>query len=1582
MESGNHSDSTDMDTVSMEMDSDGTKGEEAMDIVTTSSEEEEESNNSTSEGRKITLAPLSFEAVSDSEESLTGSQSTSSQQGLSVSVVSGLRGVSRARGKRRRMSRSQRSRKSSLSVTHTATQLASDSDTEGSEAKKSLKTRKTGFSGRAQVPPVPSYPPPLTPPPPPPPVTKSLLSLAAHTLPNVTPSPAHSPTLASTSSSTGDTKTSETSEVSVADFEKSEAVLSATLPIAPIDVEFITDTDTASESGLPGSIPLVSFRDPMLSGIGSDDAPTPERMEVPLAESDIPHSLPTNVEQRVLDGEAFSVSSSVCVPVEVDSSPLSEPLSMAGNVASDSFELVDQLPLVVLDSLLPDLATSDSDSTTVRGSSEVYHSNKHELPSVKGVRESESNDQSESDLVSGSVQLLMDSEPCGDHDNATMSLNPMESNPFVSMLKIAKVESLSESSETFSPVTTTINPSVFHTIMSRELGQASKISVASYVGTSSRVVPNTATATSQSTAEHSNQAVTEGGTPDGTTSVPKANDVLRPETQHAIGSDLEETAIAAMDCVSQLNVDTDSSTDTHREERDGRKTDTVERGKSDTVIMAESGATGRVTQRGVRKLPLFRSGSDSVVVVGNKRESSQNRSVAKTTDSSPSSTSKSLTLSPVIEASPTLNRALQSTLTSALAPALQSALGHSQSSQVLSDPTATSAPLSPMLSSTLQRTLDKALSPVLESMLAISPSHNQAGDLRVPKASAMSCGEMNIEILPQSRESEVSHEPTCTSQHLVSAESQTQEKSVETQKQTPSVLRTAESTTSSTGPTLTTTSAFVPVSVAAQTIGFKGGSTSAFVPVSETAQTSIGFKGGSTSAFVPVSVAAQTSIGFKGGSTTLSSGLTVTATSMFVPVSEAAQSSIGFKGGSSTNTTLSSGTPVSVFIPVSKAAETSISSKNTSIASSAPTQSVASKSRQTLSRSIPVKSSGVNRSVTVTYVSQEKLKSVSSKGQPGTVPVAVQSTDLPDVPHVAVQIPVSKAQPPVALTIPVSKAPPPVALTIPVSKAQSGTPVAMQIPVPKAKPGTRTVAVQILVPKAQQGTAPVAVTTIPVSKAQAGVAAVTTEKLGEKGRGVRAHVVKSQVNVKPTSLSVEGFLGKIKQVKSNLEKQVQSGPAGRSKPSVEPAKPVQLVLLVHQGPHTGQTEPVQQAPHTEQTKLVTQQASTASQVRNTQVSTKKRSVLAKQVEREKPVISEVTFPTSHKLAKEGKAVVTGNEKPQKPVKLAGKAVIPVRKEVNPTWKKERRESELLQLRDMKEPAVVEKKKRGEEEPAGDACGVEIVSEEQVQGSGQGLLGMDDIVMKLGFEMTWAELQVCLETSDDALSPIATDHHGNDVPFGLFDETLVVETGATVSESVLESVLSENHTSSSADEVGRSARQLRRYRPYTSPLLSLSSYRLNPNYRTYGKLSLSSLSHSNKVDPMKIWCKYEVFGKCSDPQCTGQHLRDITLSKSELIDDIIAYAPGLSSDGTEIRKSDQTKPQVAGDGTLCAKTQSFGVSLWERFSGKMSEYEMLVLASHQVSEAQRERERGGVFDMEEIRARESLARVKEDTKKTR
>ena len=1582
MESGNHSDSTDMDTVSMEMDSDGTKGEEAMDIVTTSSEEEEESNNSTSEGRKITLAPLSFEAVSDSEESLTGSQSTSSQQGVSVppvSVVSGLRGVSRARGKRRRMSRSQRSRKSSLSVTHTATELASDSDTEGSEAKKPLKTRKTGFSGKAQVPPVPSYPPPLTPPPPPhAPVTKSpnsLLSLAAHTLPNVTPAPAHSPTLASTSSSTGDTKTSQTSEVSVADFEKSEAVLSATLPIAPIDVEFITDTDTASESGLPGSIPLVSFRDPMLSGIRSDDAPTPERMEVPLAESDIPHSVPTNVGQRVLDAEAFSVSSSGCVPVEVDSSPLSVPLSMAGNVASDCCELVDQHPLVFLDSLPLDRATSDSDSTTVRGSSEVDHSNKHELPSVKGVHESESNDQSKSDLVSGSVQLLTDSEPCGDHDNATMSLNPMESNPFVSMLKIAKVESLSESSETFSPVTTTINPSVFHTIMSRELGQASNVSVASYVGTSSRVVPNTATATSQSTAEHSNQAVTEGGTPDGTTSVPKANDVLRPETQHAIGSDLEETAIAAMDCVSQLNVDTDCSTDTHREERDGSKTDTVERGKSDTVIMAESGATGRVTQRGVRKLPLFRSGSDSVVVVGNKRESTQNRSVAKTTDSSPSSTSKSLTLSPVIEASPTLNRALQSTLTSALAPALQSALGHSQSSQVLSDPTATSAPLSPMLCSTLQRTLDKALSPVLESMLAISPSHNQAGDLRVPKASAMSCGEMNIEILPQSRESEVSHEPTCAAQQLVSAESQT------TQKQTPSVLRTAKSTTSSTGPTLTTTSAFVPVSVAAQTIGFKGGSTSAFVPVSETAQTSIGFKGGSTSAFVPVSVAAQTSIGFKGGSTTLSSGLTVTATSMFVPVSETAQTSIGFKSGSSTNTTLSSGTPVSVFIPVSKAVETSISSKNTIIASSAPTQSVASKSRQTLSRSIPVKSSGVNRSVTVTYVSQEKLKSVSSKGQPGTVPVAVQSRDLPDVPHVAVQIPVSKAQPPVALTIPVSKAQPPVALTIPVPKAQSGTPVAMQIPVPKAKPGTHTVAVQILVPKAQQGTAPVAVTTIPVSKPQAGVAAVTTEKLGEKGRGVRAHVVKSQVNVKPTSLSVEGFLGKIKQVKSNLEKQVQSGPAGRSKPSVEPAKPVQLVLLVHQGPHTGQTEPVQQAPHTEQTKLVTQQASTASQVRNTQVSTKKRSVLAKQVEREKPVISEVTFPTSHKLAKEGKAVVTGKERPQKPVKLAGKAVIPVRKEVNPTWKKERRESELLQLRDMKEPAVVEKKKRGEEEPAGDACGVGIVSEEQVQGSGEGLLGMDDIVMKLGFEMTWAELQVCLETSDDALSPIATDHHGNDVPFGLFDETLL-ETGATVSESVLESVLSENHPSSSADEVGRSARQLRRYRPYTSPLLSLSSYRLNPNYRTHGKLSLSSLSHSNKVDPMKIWCKYEVFGKCSDPQCTGQHLRDITLSKSELIDDIIAYAPGLSSDGTEIRKSDQTKPQVAGDGTLCAKMQSFGASLWERFSGKMSEYEMLVLASHQVSEAQRERERGGVFDMEEIRARESLARVKEDTKKTR
>ena len=81
-----------------------------------------------------------------------------------------------------------------------------------------------------------------------------------------------------------------------------------------------------------------------------------------------------------------------------------------------------------------------------------------------------------------------------------------------------------------------------------------------------------------------------------------------------------------------------------------------------------------------------------------------------------------------------------------------------------------------------------------------------------------------------------------------------------------------------------------------------------------------------------------------------------------------------------------------------------------------------------------------------------------------------------------------------------------------------------------------------------------------------------------------------------------------------------------------------------------------------------------------------------------------------------------------------------------------------------------------------------------------------------------------------------------------------------------------------------------FRPYVSSLLRFRSYRFSPYYRSEAKLALTSLTHSNKLDPFQITCRYELTGTCSDPKCPFQHLRDVGLSKRELIRELVSNCP--------------------------------------------------------------------------------------------
>ncbi|XP_069831355.1 zinc finger C3H1 domain-containing protein isoform X2 [Dendropsophus ebraccatus] len=77
-------------------------------------------------------------------------------------------------------------------------------------------------------------------------------------------------------------------------------------------------------------------------------------------------------------------------------------------------------------------------------------------------------------------------------------------------------------------------------------------------------------------------------------------------------------------------------------------------------------------------------------------------------------------------------------------------------------------------------------------------------------------------------------------------------------------------------------------------------------------------------------------------------------------------------------------------------------------------------------------------------------------------------------------------------------------------------------------------------------------------------------------------------------------------------------------------------------------------------------------------------------------------------------------------------------------------------------------------------------------------------------------------------------------------------------------------------------------PYHSPLLVFKSYRFSPYFRTKEKLLLSSVSYSNMIEPKTFFCRFDLTGTCNDDDCQWQHMRDCTLSRKQLFQDILSY----------------------------------------------------------------------------------------------
>ncbi|KAM4677558.1 zinc finger C3H1 domain-containing protein isoform 2-T2 [Discoglossus pictus] len=77
-------------------------------------------------------------------------------------------------------------------------------------------------------------------------------------------------------------------------------------------------------------------------------------------------------------------------------------------------------------------------------------------------------------------------------------------------------------------------------------------------------------------------------------------------------------------------------------------------------------------------------------------------------------------------------------------------------------------------------------------------------------------------------------------------------------------------------------------------------------------------------------------------------------------------------------------------------------------------------------------------------------------------------------------------------------------------------------------------------------------------------------------------------------------------------------------------------------------------------------------------------------------------------------------------------------------------------------------------------------------------------------------------------------------------------------------------------------------PYRSPLLVFKSYRFSPYFRTKEKRLLSSVSYSNMIEPKTFFCRFDLTGTCNDDDCQWQHMRDCTLSRKQLFQDILSY----------------------------------------------------------------------------------------------
>ncbi len=128
-----------------------------------------------------------------------------------------------------------------------------------------------------------------------------------------------------------------------------------------------------------------------------------------------------------------------------------------------------------------------------------------------------------------------------------------------------------------------------------------------------------------------------------------------------------------------------------------------------------------------------------------------------------------------------------------------------------------------------------------------------------------------------------------------------------------------------------------------------------------------------------------------------------------------------------------------------------------------------------------------------------------------------------------------------------------------------------------------------------------------------------------------------------------------------------------------------------------------------------------------------------------------------------------------------------------------------------------------------------------------------------------------------------------------------------------------------------------FKPYTSPLLIFSSYRSSPNFSTSAKVPLDSLTYSNKIDPNRVFCQFELTGTCSDGSCTAQHFRDVPMTKDEIATELVSYCPSLAGCSEEL----------CGNAEASGKLVSFSETFLKKYTGKVSDGDLWKILVYEV-----------------------------------